>query len=368
MRRTAALLVVLSWSLAACGGGDDAGTETASDEDAGTMTRALSLVPDDEANAALVLVNDYAAAGEALGIDRPPAGEGADEDEVADWFIQLTVGRDDTVGGLNNNSFFADSALQDEAWRDELGWAPIDVDIAVEVPPNDEQLGYYAFIGDFDQETIDDAVTDDDNPWADELERDGDLYVWGDDPGEVDPDRITPVRDLGRGGVMAVLDEHTILWAWEQDAVEDGVAAATGDEDSLADSDELGPLAEAMDDADAMGGLFSADAEQFEGGDDPKLEPYESFATGVRVDDEPEVLVTLLHEDDDTAEANVDAMEEVVDDGVSLATQTPWSDLFDFEEATTDGPVTTAVLSLDDTSHGIIWSQLVFTRDSLLAT
>ena len=72
MRRTAALLVVLSWSLAACGGGDDAGTETASDEDAGTMTRALSLVPDDEANADLVLVNDYAAADGRSRAPRPP--------------------------------------------------------------------------------------------------------------------------------------------------------------------------------------------------------------------------------------------------------------------------------------------------------
>ena len=40
------------------------------------MTQALSLVPDNEANAALVIVNDYAAAGEALGLDRPRAGEG----------------------------------------------------------------------------------------------------------------------------------------------------------------------------------------------------------------------------------------------------------------------------------------------------
>jgi hypothetical protein len=333
------------------------------------MTRALSLVPDNEANAALVLVNDFAAAGEALGLDQPPAGEPADEDDVADWFIPLTVGREETVGGLNNNSFFADSALQDEAWRDEVGWAPIDVDLAVEVPPNDEQLGYYAFIGDFDPDTIDDAVTDDDNPWADELERDGDLYVWGDDPGEVDVERITPVRDLGRGGVMAVLDEHTILWGWDQDAVEAGVAAATGDEDSLADGDELGPLAEAMDDAGAMGGLFSTDAEQFEGGDDPTLEPYESFATGVRIDDEEaEVLVTLLHEDGDAAEANADAIEDVVEDGESLVSRRPWADLFDVDEATTDGPVTTAVLSLDDSGHANIWSQLVFTRDSLLAS
>jgi hypothetical protein len=365
MRRLLTLLFVTT-ALAGCGSGDNAGDAPEVDDDAGTMVRALGLLPEDD-DTQLVIVNDYAAAGEALELDRPDAGEGADEDAVADWFIPLTVGREETVGGLANNGFF-ENPLDDGAWRDELGWAPIDVDVAVELQ-TDDGPGLYGFIGDFDLDAIDEAVTDDDNPWADELDQDGNTYVWGDDPAEVDPERITTVRTLGRGGSMAVLDEHTILWAWDPDLLDAGVAAATGDEDSLADDDELGALAEAADGLGAMGASFGLDVDQFEGGDDPKLEPYEAVATGVRIEDgDPQVLLALLHEDDDSAEANVDALEEVIDDGRSAATQTPWSEYFRVDEIEADGDITTAVLDVDEPGHASIWLNVIFTRDSLLAT
>jgi hypothetical protein len=287
---------------------------------------------------------------------------------VADWFIPLTVGRedDDIQGGLVSSGFF-DNPLDSEAWRDEIGWAPVDVDVVAEQQTEDGP-GLYAFLGDFDPDAIEDAVTSDDNPWSDDLEQDGNTYVWGDDPQEVDPDRISDVRTLGRGGSMAVLDEHTILWAWDPELLEDGVAAATGEAPSLADSDELGPLAEATDGLGAMGAAFGTDDDLFESVDGPTVEPYEAFATGVRLDGgDTQVLLALLHEDDETAEANVDAIEEVVSDGESVVNRAAWSDVFDTDEVAADGPVSTAVLDLESGGPNI-WLHVIFTRDSLLAT
>jgi hypothetical protein len=85
-------------------------------------------------------------------------------------------------------------------------------------------------------------------------------------------------------------------------------------------------------------------------------------------DDEPEVLLAFLHEDDDTAEDNLEAIDDVVSDGVSTRNALPWSEMLDLEETGTDGSVSTAVLELDDDTGPNLWLNVIFTRDSLLAT
>jgi hypothetical protein len=388
MRRATGLLAVLCLLLVACSddAGDEAGgggDEAVLDEDAGAMVRALGLVSADDADA-VVIVNDYAAAGEALDLDRPAPDE-ADEESVADWFIPLTVGRDDVVGGLVSNSFLGTRVVEDEAWRDEVGWAPVDVDLAVEVQPTEDAVAYHAFIGDFDADAIEDAVTDEDNPWSDELETvehsGTEYYRWGDDEEQVDPERITVVRPLGQGGSMAVLD-GAVLWGDAADALEDGIDAATGATDRLADQEDLAPLAEAMDGLGAMGALFSTDPAVFGGGrlpdlddvdatvpDDPVLDPYEAFATGVRTgEDGPQVLIALLHDDEDDAEDNVENLEEVVAEAVSVQGGQPWSELVSIDEVETDGPVLTAVLDVAEPQQATMWTDLVYTRDTLLAS
>ncbi len=400
MRRFALPLLIGCLVLASCSG-DDGGdsngssendddsseSEALSDDDAGAMAQGLSLVPDDDASAALVIVNDYAAAGEALDLDRPEAG--ADDEIADDWFIPLTIGRDDTVGGLQSSDLFGNEPFEDEAWRAEVGWAPIDVDIAVDVQAEEHQ-GYYAVIGDVDPDEIDDAVTDEDNIWADELaveEQSGtEYYTWGDDSADIDPERITVVRDLGRGGNMAVLD-GALLWAWETDVIEDGIEAATGEADSLDDNDELGPLAEAMDEAGAVGAVFSDDGHTFDDAylagvlgdtltdgevpddfdDVPALEPYEALSTGVRItDDGPQMVVALLHDDEDAAEANAENLETVIEEAESTASATAWSDLVSLDSTEVDGSVLLATLDLAEPSLASLWLRMVYTRDSLL--
>ena len=378
MRKAALALVVGCFILVSCSGDDsgDSGSEnddsseeeSVLDDDAGAMTQGLSLVPDDS-SAALVIVNDYAAATEALDLDRPEAG---DEDvEIVDWLLSVTTGEGDVVGGLENSGLFGARLFEDEAWRAEVGWAPIDADIAVDVRA-DEHQGYYAVIGDFDRGEIDDTVTDEDNIWEDELEVDEqngtEYYTWGNEPGD-----LTVVRNFGRGGNMAVLD-GALLWAWEPDVIEDGIDAATGEDDSLVDNDEFGPLAEAMDEAGAMGAMFSDDGHRFDDAyldsaldDTFALEPYEAFATGVRIDDgRAEVLIALLHDDEDSAEQNAASIETVIDRAESVAYEMAWSDLVSLDSTEVDGSVLLATLAFDDPHLATLWSHVVDTRDTLL--
>jgi len=385
MRRSTVLLtaLALTLTLTACSGDDSGGVDAVAETEGGPMASALALVPTTDDEGALVVVNDYAAAGAALDLDRPSPDE-ADEDSVADWFIPLTTGRDDVVGGLTATEFLGSRVTEDEAWRDELGWAPVDVDLAVELQ-TEEGPGYSAFTGDFDADTIEDAVTAEDNVWADELEveeqGDTEYYRWGDDEAAIDPDRVTTVRPLGRGGSMAVF-EGTVLWSWRVDELEAGIDAATGEGDSIGDDEELAAMAEAMDGLGAMGAVFTSDEEILAGPpipglddvdrtslDGPVLEPYEALATGVRIgEDGQQVLVALLHDDEDDAAENVDALEEVVEDGTSLVTNRAWSDQVSVDEIEADGPVLTAVLDLEDGGAPNLWINMLYTRDTLLAT
>jgi hypothetical protein len=381
--RLAAAPLAFTMALVACSGDDGGGARTAIDEDAGAMVQALSLAPAGD-DTTIAIVADYAAAGEALDLDRPEPG--ADDDELADWFISLTTGRDAVAGGLQASGQFSRNVLEDEAWRNEVGWAPIDVDLSVDVQFEDAQ-GYYGYVGDFDPDGIDEAVNDEDNVWADEIhveEQNGvEYYTWGDDPAETDPDRLTTVRPIGQGSNMAVLD-GALLWAVETNAIEDGIDAATGEADSMADDDELGTLAEAMDDAGAVGALFSADGHAFDdplgpGASDeqvaefeeeledvPTLDPYEAFATGVRIEDgEPKMVIALLHDDEEVAEDNADNLETVIDEGQSLVTNAAWRDRVRLEDIEVDGPMLVATLDLDDGSPNL-WVALIYNRDNLL--
>ena len=116
--------------------------------------------PDDSAEAlegsedATLLFSDHERAGEALGLEAP--GEGADEDELADWFLRLQGVREDEPRiALLPSQFTSATALEDEAWREEVGWAPVDVDRSLDVLADDR---LYLLEGDdFDGERIDDA-------------------------------------------------------------------------------------------------------------------------------------------------------------------------------------------------------------------
>ena len=169
-RRCAGSGLLLSVGVAACGGDEGGGvsgdSETlappeASDEsapaeeppapDGAAMTAMLSLVPDVPGAGDLVIVSDYAAAADAVGVD--PPGPGADQDAIVEWHEALTIGREGEQGaGVQITAFLNNELTDDAGWRAEIGWAPLDVTRSVETT-GDEFGPFYALTGAFDPDT-----------------------------------------------------------------------------------------------------------------------------------------------------------------------------------------------------------------------
>lgn len=390
MKRRLAVLALLTIGVAACGGDEGGGAsgdnetfappdqsdETAPDEtapdgespaDGAAMTTMLGLVPDAPGASDLVIVSDFAAAVEAVGLD--PPGPGADQDAIVEWYEALTIGHDGEQGaGLQISQFLNNELTDDAGWRAEIGWAPLDVTRSVETT-GDEFGSYDALTGDFDPDTIDDAVHED-PVWSDELEvvthGEVDYYQWGEDD-ERQQD-YTILRPIGLGGRLALPADGTLLWTRTDDSIEAGIDAATGESDSLADTDDIGALAAALDDEGALAGVFSDDRGEFPTTSGPALVPYAAMAVGTRLSDGgQEMIVALLHDDPGAAEENVGRLETIVDEGFSV-TGPAWSELVTLESAEADGDVLVATLSVADPAQALLWLEMIYQRDTLLAS
>ena len=394
--RVGGICLLAALAAAACGGGtsdDSDADEAASDEstpapgeatvelEGGSMESMLGLVPEESGASDQVIVADYEAATEAAGVDRPE--EGASEDEIAEWSLALTA--NETGLGLYLSGFFGDEFVDDEAWREEIGWAPIDVDQSVDVT-SDEFGSLFAFRGRFDPAAIDEAVRQD-PAWSDELETEEHngipFYSWGEDDATLE--NITAVRNIGRGGRMAVLDEETILWSWATEPIEAAIDAATGEADSLADDEELAALARGLDDEGALGGLLTSQGAELSAAgaipdltdlsstfepdlDAPVLAPVASLATGIRwTDDEPALILHLLHGDDSTAEENAERLGVIIEQEEAPSGQ-PWSEVVSLDSAESDGPRLLAILALLDPTQATLWADAYFQRASILAS
>ncbi|MCJ7782074.1 MAG: hypothetical protein MUQ27_14750, partial [Acidimicrobiia bacterium] len=89
-RRTMILMVVFALATSACGGGDDAGDTGATVATGDGMVGLLATLPDTADNRHQIILNDFAAIGEILGIDSP--GRNATPDELIEYVITLTIG------------------------------------------------------------------------------------------------------------------------------------------------------------------------------------------------------------------------------------------------------------------------------------
>ena len=387
MKRGLAVVLLLCLGIVACGGDDGGGasgdsetfappdesdesdeSDAAEEPPAGpAMAAMLGLVPDVPGAGYLVIVNDYAAAEEAVGLDSP--GPGADQDAIVEWYETLTIGHDGEQGaGLQISPFLNNELTDDAGWRAEIGWGPLDVTRSVEAA-GDGFGPYYALTGDFDPDTIDDVVHEE-PVWSGELDvashGDVDYYRWGEDD-ERQQD-YTILRPIGLGGRLALPAENTLLWAFTDDDIEAGIDAATGASESLADTDDIGVLAVALDDEGALAGLFSNDRSVFATTSGPALVPFTAMAVGTRSSDGgQEMIVALLHDDPAAAEENVGRLETIVDEG-SSTTGPAWSDLVTLESAEADGDLLVATLSVTDPDQALLWLTMIYDRDTLLAS
>ena len=166
------------------------------------MVTALSLVPGAAAESDSIIVNDYASAADQLGLD---AGAGRcrrhrrgrlvhpDDDRLARTSPMATSwvacsAATSTTPTRARTGPGGRRSVADRRRRRGRG------------RPGNDSAAATSPSWATSMRTPSTGVTED-NVWADELEAGSGrhVYVWGDDPAEIDPERVTPVHDLGAG-------------------------------------------------------------------------------------------------------------------------------------------------------------------------
>jgi hypothetical protein len=312
----------------------------------------LARVPASGTFADSMIINDYAAARAAADVKRS-------SDRVHDLF------RLEQATGIAPSELLRSNGPGDPL-ADELGIRARDVerDVAAGDPPEDLTI----LEGSIDAGKVEAAVEADDN-FSDLLEtarHAGErYYTWG--SGRVDPRRRTPLRPLGIGGNLAV-DPPYATWSDTAASVEASIDAVAGDAPSLADDRDLMAVADALQHQDAYAAFLSVSevAPGAATGGPTPLAPYEAIATGPSLAGKGrhEIVIALAYADATTAKAQADRLQTIAEDGTSVS-GAPWSELVTIDDIAVDGRL---VVGRFRTEKPRLWIDLVFRRDSLVAT
>ncbi|CAN5745804.1 hypothetical protein BH10ACT1_BH10ACT1_20970 [soil metagenome] len=338
--------------------------------DAGSITALLERVPDTEANGRFVLVSLYAEAERDAGLE--PQGKAGKARELR-RLTRLT--NDVDVGtGLPGGTLAASPYVAQQYGK--LGYVPSDVEAEVTFgePPSQGSVG----VGTFDEDEVLDRAADVDG--AERREVEGTRVVsWLDDQ-KIDLDLETPIGNLpGRAGRVAAPGGDLLAYTNDDAGMGRILATADGERKSLADDDDLRAVAEGLDDADVTGAYLSTEPLGPAGGfrrrpggsdgaaaKDQALQPYVAFGVGAALDDgTKELVVVLVHEDDESARENAGRLRRIVADGSSATTRRPWKSLLRAADVEQDGRLVEATFEVDDPT---LWLKIVQQRDHLLAT
>jgi hypothetical protein len=313
-------------------------------------------IPDDPSHHTFV-VTDYERARDTAGLAQPSPA--ASPDEIVAYLIDLSDCHTRCAPLVfPGSSLVEGTPYEGEPDPDvaaELGFDVGDLDrvAVVGIPPEPLQV----FTGRITADEVEGAVESDPtwSPVLETFEHEGARYwSWLAD-GEVAVERRTPVRVFGAALRLAVPQDGVALAATRTATVEAALDAGGGRRDSLADVDELGLLAEAMDGADAYVARFSTQPIEFDVGDappevvaaqtaafdaEPHLDRYRGLATGlVAGAHEQALVVALVFDDAEQADANAARLERLVSETASLVHDEPWSTLLGDPQITTEGRV-----------------------------
>lgn len=400
---------------AACGGSDD---EAATDGETTGAEPATSTVEDEAAADGDVDVDDDAAAADdalttptdwrifdllsqlpatgdnliglsAIDLTRTTASSGLSPPDPDDptatdrWLLQLT-GFEAPEGtganaGLLRGIYTQGADVAD--WRLAFGFSVLETEALAIAgsPPTSTTI----FAVSVPPEEIEQAVTTD-PVWSGDLRIDdgpaGPIYVWSDDGSPV-PDRISGARPLGRGGLLAPLDDGLVIRTLFTEPMEASLTARR-DGTSLADVPALVELVNALDAAGVYSFLvtngsgptpdvtLSASPEELREEleadlADARLVPFGFAAAATAADGREQLaVVAYVHGSPEAAAANVARITELFATGSSDVTGAPWSELFAVRSATSTGSVSIAVLEPVGTLPASIF-QAVFQRDNL---
>lgn len=339
----AALSVALLAS--ACGGGDDGGSDDS------PLLRLLGAIPDTPEAASYVSYTNYQAYYDEFDAGSPP--ENASSEEFAQWAFSALSPGGDAPPLIGYSEFVINAFNEGQAYQDELGLDPGGIDQAIEAgrPP----ATYEVLLGDFDAGRIDDAVHTEPN-FSGLLEEasyeDMDYYTWGDDFAQ-DFAHTTPVRNLGRGGRLALVDDR-FMWCLWTEGMTGMIDAANDATDSLADREDMRAMAEKLDALGVYSAEFvdpSATETDVQGS---VLGPYLSVSTGAGADSGGPFLAVLIANDTaEDASDNATRLESWFTDGSDYR-GTVWSDHVDSVGAAAEDTLTVVKLRGGSLPWGIL--------------
>ena len=230
---------------------------------------------------------------------------------------------------------------------------------------------YQAYRGDFDKNSIDNAVKT--GPLNELLEivpyGDFSYYRWGEDD-NFDLERRSNVRPLGRGHRLALADDFVFWTVWDA-GIEDMIDSYSGNTGSLADIEEYKLLAEGLSKFRVFSAYFTGDTnsyselkaylEQYKDflpfrpgqqerldeaiEDVPLLKPYLAYATGAGLDKNGYYLVVVLvNPDNNTAATNASLMKERINKTENVWQGKSWLEWITDTQIENEGRLTIAKL------------------------
>ncbi len=282
-------------------------------------------------------------------------------------------------------------AYSNEAWQAELGFVKNDVDktIFAGLPP----IFYYqAVYGRFDRNKIDSAVKTGPYKITSEIVtyQGHEFYSWGGDR-EVNPEMRTPVRPLGRGNRLALVDNF-IFWVSTTDQMHEMIDSYDNSIDSLADIKSYQRLAGTLANASTFRAFFSSATysldnikasyksafeqpedlsdtvkrflAEYQNPDIPLLKPFEALVTGVGIDEKGYYLVIALYNSSTgVAKDNAAILKQRIEQTVEPNSGKKWQDISTETEISYQGQVTIAKLYGEASKHwnefAVIGSEMV---------
>jgi len=384
VRRMTILIAVLALAVGACGGGDDTGDG---------MVGLLATLPDTADTRHEIILNDFAAVADILGIDSP--SRNATRDDLIEYFVTLTIGDVAEPGslddldpaerrarsthvysvprGFNFEYVGVDEYL--EEWYTAFGLSILDVDREATAG----RLPNAAFIweGAIDPAEVEAAVNSDPD-WSADLNAYShssgyDYWCWGDDPLASRFDRRDSVRNLGQGGCLAALDSMVIRTI-SRESMQATLTTAGGNAGSLADVEALSLAAGALDEAGTYAAYLSMDVGGFAAspdtvamaGDAGFLDRYQAVALGPAVEaNGTELLVVVfVYADEASAATNAATFESLVTTGTSAVHRHPWAELLTIRSIEARGRVVVGVFDADAEIR--LWLIAPSSRDTLI--
>jgi hypothetical protein len=276
------------------------------------------------------------------------------------------------IGNLPELFGSSPHAYNDEEWKETLGFVRSDVDrtiIGDMVPPHH----YVAVQGRFDRDEIDKAVkTSPMNEMLEVVSYHGyEYYSWGED-NQVNMTMRSNVRPLGRGHRLALVDDFAFWVIWTE-GVEEMIDSYEGNIKSVADNEDFIKLAGVLEEFDTVTAYFSNETQAYSNYSEvlkqitedpdsneankiyaeeikrePRLKPYQAFATGAGLDDKGYYLViAILNPDEETAKQNAGLLEERLNNARlpwGEPAGIPWSEVTEDMEIEASGRLTIAQL------------------------